>query len=737
MATKFDNSLFDDTPHPQAKSSSKFDESLFEDKPSDNVGIPESVARGALQGVTFGTADELSGATEALGNAAFGDEKLQDLLSNYRKYRDESRSHFDAAEKANPKSFMAGDIGAGLATGLLTGGAGAVANLGKVGLEQSVKQLAILGAKQGAASALGHSDADLTTGDLDQYKQAAKDTAIGAGVGGVAGATLPVVAQKIGAGATKVGEYVQDKAPNFAKKGVQAYNLAKKGIEVVGDKAAKVLDSDASNAANDILASFKNQYKKGSSDVGTALKSVTQDQDFSPQLNKIEEALKNSKMLPDDLAKIQSELDLYKQSITTEKVQPGIYSAMDKMQDILDKAKAEAQALGENVTFSNPKNVEGTNLIQTVKTKNMGDEIIDTNKIAQEGTGLAKAQDSMKQKIAKMQAEANQLGEKVTVSDPIFDQESNALISTVTSMNKNGEPVARTITQSVPKDATLTVPTFADKMVSSVHQVEIPDDKIMQETVDSFRNMNLQELNNVKKELNALLNGNKLNSQSKSILSGVEKELDNAITTSMDSANKALYTEGNKGISNVYNAGELLPPIAPSNVFSKDMDINLKNKLLSGSKMNQEKVERALGYGSGLDDIFKANVKELPVRQELLKDVKGEGGILGGLVNMKGASIRTGEALGKASNAVTPAKDFTRKIINMNDNALNGIATKLQNSSNEGIKSLGTTLNRALSDSTKRDRLLWSLSQQPAFREAISDAEREDNTLVLPTLDVN
>lgn len=146
----------------------------------------ESVGRGALQGATFGFADEIAG---ALG-AAFGDK-------TYQQARDESRAKFKAAEDENPKAYMAGDLGGGLATAFVPG-------LGEVGAAEKVGEGASLGAqvakgiesgaKFGAVQGLGSSNADLTQGD---FKGAIADTVKGAAVGGVAGGILEPLAGTI------------------------------------------------------------------------------------------------------------------------------------------------------------------------------------------------------------------------------------------------------------------------------------------------------------------------------------------------------------------------------------------------------------------------------------------------------------------------------------------------------------------------------------------------------------
>lgn len=635
MVTQFDEKLFDD--------STKYDESLFEEAPSE-VGMTESALRGAASGASFGFADELAAAAETAGRAALpesmGGDKLADLLENYRKYRGESREAFKAAEEANPTTYMAGDIGAGIATGLLTGGAGAVANLGKVGVKQGVKELAKMGARQGAATGLGMTESDLTEGEIGE---ATKDIVTGGLIGGVAGAALPSAVKGAGQALGTVGEFAMDKAPSMVKKGKQAFELAKKGVEVVGAKAQSALDTESSKAANEIIDTFKKQYEQGSAMVGSALKSVP-DQDFSAQMSKIENALKTSKMLPDDLNRIQNELDMYKKLSTTETIEPGMEKAIAQMESLIERQKGEASVLGQSSEFIKQPATESGGFLQTLK---------------------------------------------------------------------------RTFTPEGDETA-------------SVLQVPVPEDKVITDTVESFRNMNLQELNNVKKELSTFISGNKnISSHSKSILSGIKKELDDTIKTAMNPQSEDLYKSGNIQMKGVYDAGELLGMVSPDQKFAKDLDIGLKSKLLSGAKQTQETLERGLDYGTQLTPELRASVKELPLRQELLKDVKGEGGMFGGLINPRGLAIRTGEAIGKVSGgkSVETAKDFTRKMINMSDDNLLNMSTKMSNSQNEAVKSLGTTLTKALQDTTKRDRLIWALSQQPAFREAFRSTEQEDGLL--------
>lgn len=163
---------------------------------------PKSLSGTAMRsfgkGGSLGLSDELSGAMGAVDElgrrvrtvlGATGDGSvpveqenlpLKDaLLARYRRERDEMRNETAAGERENPKTALAAELTGAVA--MPAPGPGKVK--GVVGLTK-------YGAKLGAASALGNSDADLTRGELGD---AAADVAIGAGGGAAIGAlTAPL-----------------------------------------------------------------------------------------------------------------------------------------------------------------------------------------------------------------------------------------------------------------------------------------------------------------------------------------------------------------------------------------------------------------------------------------------------------------------------------------------------------------------------------------------------------------
>lgn len=180
--------------------------------PAKSPSLTESAIRGGAQGLSLGFADEFTGMVDAARNASSTpslSELPAHLAQEYRKGRDESRTAYEAAEKANPKTFLGGEVAGGILPFLT--GAGAAGTAAK-GLSTGARILKGLptAAKLGAAVGLGQSKADLTKGE---FGEAAIDTGVGATTGAVThgiveGAVTPLV--------RKVGEKL---APTLQKLG--------------------------------------------------------------------------------------------------------------------------------------------------------------------------------------------------------------------------------------------------------------------------------------------------------------------------------------------------------------------------------------------------------------------------------------------------------------------------------------------------------------------------------------
>ncbi len=151
-----------------------------------------ALTAGAIQGATFGFADELAaGAKAALDTAidAVSSKKEQDKPGFKQRYNDQlskMRDYLKKLEEENPKAFVGGELAGGL---LMPGGLVAKAARSVVGGVKGAKAAATVaktaaqGAGMGGLTAAGYSEAK-DAGEL------AQDVAEGAGTGAVLGGAI-------------------------------------------------------------------------------------------------------------------------------------------------------------------------------------------------------------------------------------------------------------------------------------------------------------------------------------------------------------------------------------------------------------------------------------------------------------------------------------------------------------------------------------------------------------------
>lgn len=202
----------------------------------------ESLLRGGAQGALLGFADEATGMGEAALNPSTYS-GVDEALANYTKSRDESRANYKAAEEANPNTYMAGNVGGGVATSLIPilGAGKGVATLGS---------LIGTGAKVGGLAGLGESKADLTQGEVGQ---AAKDTALGAGIGA---ATSGIIG-----GAVEGGKSLLDYAgkKQFGRDFGDIARAYRNGETLTGESVLHDINTKSKNIASKVIDDAQSQ----------------------------------------------------------------------------------------------------------------------------------------------------------------------------------------------------------------------------------------------------------------------------------------------------------------------------------------------------------------------------------------------------------------------------------------------------------------------------------------------
>lgn len=168
-----------------------FDDLVPKASQPEKPGMAMSAARGAMQGLTFGLADESYGLMRGIGAMASGGSFSDGFNQGVEEYRARDK----AAKEANPITSTIGEIAGGVGSGLALAGSGATLMRPGMTLPQAVGRGAMEGGVYGAAYGAGTAEGGLP----ERLTGAGAGALTGAAVGGA----VPLAARAIGSGVSR------------------------------------------------------------------------------------------------------------------------------------------------------------------------------------------------------------------------------------------------------------------------------------------------------------------------------------------------------------------------------------------------------------------------------------------------------------------------------------------------------------------------------------------------------
>lgn len=654
---------------------------------SPEISQLETAAKSAVQGATMGFGEELGAAAlaplaKALetvreripGTPEATDRELreqgftgsgvdkQNLIEKYKELRDVARESNIAAAEANPKTALAAEIAGGILPGIATGGGAAAANILKTGTAQALKEGAKVGAKFGAAEALGRSEADLTEGEV---VEAAKDVAVGTGLGAIGGGVLPLAGKGVKEAAkivAKPAQAVGDKAVKAAKiipavkEGIESYKLAKAGKSVLGEENyQKVIDESKQAVKDQLKPLLLSENSKFGNAIGKIMKRVDNigdTKDISKQLGSIRKQINNLK----ETGKAPTE--------ESRKV-------LDELENVIGMYQKES------VKITPSKSVK---------------------------TGVEKALRQVQERQNKITANAKEAGETVNFTEPRVDLETGTVTIFETT---TGKPITANI-----KSGEFTPVKYRTQTETQDYDVN-----------------KLRALKDSAFELLEKAKTNKLGVSKKPIAKtfGLAKESIEELAE--QSQLKGALTEANVGFGRVQEIAKTLPadiletkdPNAINKVaqFLRKADIegisgdDLRDRLATFSdELKQLNPEFAEKFIPRINDIAKRYDLARTARQSFGTSLTG---------TAKATGVITGSLAGSAARKVTsPVTKALGKLDKLSVNQVNNLASQLTSSNKPGLQHFGQRLNEAMAqEGTARSQLLFSLGQSPAFREML------------------
>lgn len=344
------------------------------------------------------------------------------------------------------------------------------------------------------------------------------------------------------------------------------------------------------------------------------------------------------------------------------------------------------------------------------KLQNLLDQLKEkvTKETIEPGKDIAKR--NLEKKMRIEEATAPMFGE--SVSFPNVKETPDALIALRKKLNKEGLEEVSALTEN------------------------IPEDKITKETISKVKDLNLENLYDLKKRFRDLKESGKVEFSANDTLKTFMKEIDNTIEQKAGKESFSDFLTNKQKMKDAFQAGKIISGLDENSKLGPDVDLNLQKFLINAGDDLKKRpdLKRAFGY---LDDNFvnpETKQKAFDITDRVIMNKQADQlGLLSPLSTVRGTAIRTGAAVGRAagSKITSSTADFTRKLLGTPDPILNKIGQTID-------PIFRTTLQKAVQDTTKKDRILWSLSQQPAFREAVQKYyDNEENAVELQPLDVN
>lgn len=237
-------------------------ESSWRDTVKENPSQLESAVRGGAQGIALNYADEITGGLEALKDIATTDKSLDDYSNLYDKYSAESRAAYDAAQAANPKTYLAGNIAGGVGTALATGNPASL--MGRVAL----------GAGMGGVAGSG----------LAEPGDRLKGAAMGAALGGTAAYGGDKLANALSSGAQKLSPKLAKIAEYFKERSIGG---TAKQMEAIKPGTGRYMLENNIGGAFSSPASVAKAAQSGLDDAGGVMSAVLKElDDQGVQVNK-------------------------------------------------------------------------------------------------------------------------------------------------------------------------------------------------------------------------------------------------------------------------------------------------------------------------------------------------------------------------------------------------------------------------------------------------------------------
>jgi hypothetical protein len=660
--------------------------------PEREIGMGEAALKHAQGSLLV---DEIVAGLSGAAGQAYGTieqgklPKLQELIDTYYEARAGQRAEKEEAFKQQPGASIVGGITGGLLTAPFTGGAAVVqapSAIGKIG------QAALTGAKFGAATGALQGEAKLTEG-LRGVKQLGKETLAGAALGAGTGAALSGVVEGVKGAKNIATELIPEPVKARFEYGKRTGEMAnvEKLDQNIRETSEKIFDNVKSK-----LKEYGVQKEEAIKLADEAGQRISLGEDIEKVINSLGESTltESNKEAVENFRNI-----LYKE-----------YLGRPNFKQVLEKTQSEMSDLIRN---SEQKALEAT-----IKgEKDLGKQVISTGGVISdidEFTGLPRPMKGVSLQTPNLQMAQ----QKTRLSTQEFTPEGD-LVTRTTSLKS--KPID--ITPAKPSEITtgiddMTRRPFAEFVDQSTGKVYRNLGEVIVSPDFDINNLTYKQADDLLPQLFQLTNSDN------EIVARKAKQLYGTLRTKLGEFGGV--SEAKEGLEAIYkpiakNLNVDIAELNSSNKFIREQAIaDLEKRLIQSSE------------GSDVDQrlLSEAFEKYAPEARKLMDDLKifrearaATGGQQRADISRSGILTRAGAVGGNiAGVAANKFKGFGKSLLSKTPDQIQQIASKLSNSgSKAGQAYIKPLLEIANSNLRSREALLFTLTQQPGFKQAMLD----------------
>lgn len=304
--------------------------------------------------------------------------------------------------------------------------------------------------------------------------------------------------------------------------------------------------------------------------------------------------------------------------------------------------------------------------------------------------GIDIAEDRLAKQLEKRSGRDSLLNKQSTFSEPELTEDVNFLQRLNTELKPDGTEGRRNVTQ-----------------------VAVPDDKIIENKIREFSGTNLGEMDELRRELGDILYNKNMDPtlarDFKSAYSEIGKSTKDAITPDHKKAFEDAYSTR----SSMKEMRDISPKMDIDNLANDEKSFTKVMEFLTGDSVSSDVKRRQMNEIVGIGPVQQGNIDLMRQYRDVVKKNTG-------LRDASHEAWTLGGAIRAVQNVAPRVANYVGRMKNMTQGQTNRLAEEMNK---KGLNSFADQLLKITPEN--KNKVIFNLSQQPAFRQALQELGEE------------